>query len=111
MPPMPYYPSGNPTFNEFKKSVYSMNQALFNLVTSARSSYNYHTLYENQPGLNLEIDEKLNKFEKALDYFEMKLHKYHQALITYKHFLGITDIPFTSMDDDNISIDRDILLS
>ncbi|CAI6348840.1 unnamed protein product [Macrosiphum euphorbiae] len=110
MPYMPNYPEDNPCFNEFKKSVYTMNQALANIIAAARSAYNYHTLYKNQPGLNMEINEKKEIFDKALNFFENKLLKYRQALINYKALLEYTknSPPVVSMDDD-IPIDRDLL--
>lgn len=87
-----------------------MNQALANIIAAARSAYNYHTLYKNQPGLNMEINEKKEIFDKALNFFENKLLKYRQALINYKALLEYTknSPPVVSMDDD-IPIDRDLL--
>jgi len=109
MPPMPYYPIDSPIFNEFKKSVYTINQALFNLIATARSAFNYHSLYKDQQDLNLEISEKLSKFEKGINYFENKLLKYRQSLINYKNSLGFLNNQTPSMNDDDIPIDRDLL--
>ncbi|XP_060877951.1 uncharacterized protein LOC132950480 [Metopolophium dirhodum] len=109
MPYMPNYPVDCPSFNEFKKSVYTMNQALANVIATARSAYNYHSLYKKQPGLNMEINEKKEIFDKALNYFENKLLKYRQALINYKALLEYNKMPpIVSMDDD-IPIDRELL--
>ncbi|XP_022169828.1 uncharacterized protein LOC111033419 [Myzus persicae] len=109
LPYMPYYPKERTTFTEFKKSVYTLNQALFNVIASARSAYNYYSLYNKQPGLTLEITEKKDKFEKALNYFENKLMDYRHSLIQFKTLINYdTNIPVTSLDDD-IPIDRAIL--
>ncbi|KAL5242021.1 hypothetical protein ACI65C_009431 [Semiaphis heraclei] len=109
MPPMSYYPIENSIFNEFKKSVYTMNQAIINLIATARSAFNYNSLYKDQQDLNLEISEKLSKFEKSINYFENKLLKYRQSLINYKNWLGTVNTQPQAMDDD-IPVDRDILL-
>ncbi|NP_001155659.1 uncharacterized protein LOC100165393 precursor [Acyrthosiphon pisum] len=109
MPYMPNYPVDCPSFNEFKKSVYTLNQALANIIAAARSVYNYHTLYKNQPGLNMEINEKKEIFDKALNFFENKLLKYRQALINYKALLEYSNnSPVITVDDD-IPIDRELL--
>ncbi|XP_015367231.1 PREDICTED: uncharacterized protein LOC107164064 [Diuraphis noxia] len=109
LPSMPYYPISTPNFNDFKKSVYTMNQALLNLIGSARSAFDYRSLYKDQDNLNLDISEKLSKFEKAIDYFENKLLKYRQSLIKYKNELGFIDSPVYHTDD-RVSIDPNILL-
>jgi len=86
-----------------------MNQALANIIAAARSAYNYHMLYKNQPGLYIEINEKKDAFDKALNYFENKLLKYRQALINYKALLEYTKkTPVVALDDD-IPIDRELL--
>nr|AQR58536.1 Mp1-like effector [Myzus cerasi] len=109
MPYMPYYPTECPTFNEFKKSVYTMNQALINIISSASNAYNYYSLYKHQPGPNLEIQETNDKFEIAVDYLEKKLIDYRQALTNFRKSIEYkTNIPILSMDDD-IPIDRDLL--
>lgn len=86
-----------------------MNQAIINLIATARSAFNYNSLYKDQQDLNLEISEKLSKFEKSINYFENKLLKYRQSLINYKNWLGTVNTQPQAMDDD-IPVDRDILL-
>ncbi|KAL4144155.1 hypothetical protein QTP88_006381 [Uroleucon formosanum] len=110
-PYMPKYPiDNNPIFNEFKKNVYTLNQALFNLIAAARSVYNYNSLYKTQRGLNLELNERKEIFEKALNFFENKLLKYRQGLIDYKTLLDYINNPASASPiDDDISIDHNLL--
>ncbi|EPZ62410.1 hypothetical protein H477_5418 [[Clostridium] sordellii ATCC 9714] len=65
MPYMPYYPMDVPAYNDYKKSIYTLNQALANICFNAQGAYDYYSLYKDQPGLNLELKENKVRFEKS----------------------------------------------
>lgn len=108
LPYMLKYPTNNHTFDEFRKNVYTLNQALFNLIATARSVYDYNTFYKNQFGPSLAINERKDIFEKAINFFENKLLKYRQGLIDYKNLLDYTRNTSSPTGDD-ISIDPNLL--
>nr|AQR58535.1 Mp1-like effector [Rhopalosiphum padi] len=109
MPYMPYYPMDVPAYNDYKKSIYTLNQALANICFNAQGAYDYYSLYKDQPGLNLELKENKVRFEKALKHFDDKMNEYRQALLNYKMLLGYKNQMPVSLDD-NIPIDPDLLM-
>lgn len=104
--PLPYYPLDTPAYNELKKSIYLVNQALANVCFNAQSVFDYYTLYNNQIVDKSKLDEKLNKFAKSQKYLKDQYAKYQDALAAYKTELAI-ERPELS---DNIPIDSAVLL-
>jgi len=86
-----------------------MNQALGNLIATGRSVYDYYSLYKTQPGLNLELNEKKENFERALNHFENTLANYRQDLLNYKNVIDFSPKPTLIPMDDDISIDPNAL--
>ncbi|XP_025204389.1 uncharacterized protein LOC112601150 [Melanaphis sacchari] len=118
MPYMPYYPMDSPIYNEYKKSIYTLNQALGNICFASQNAYDYSTLYKDQANVNLELNESKNRFERALRHFDEKMNEYRQALMNYKMLLGYknpvpitmpTPMPTPITLDDNITIDPAVM--
>lgn len=98
-----------PVYTSYKKSIYTLNQALGNICFSAQNVYDYYKLYKNQPSLNLELNESKNRFESAIQHFDEKLSEYRQALMNYKLLLGYKNNNIPTLMDDNIGIDSNLL--
>jgi len=86
-PFIPSYPTDDPTYTKFKKSVYSLGQALGYTSFSAQQAYDYYKFYINQSSLNLPLNESKIKFDNSLNNFEEKLREYYQALNNLKRML------------------------
>lgn len=89
MAPMSYYPTDSPAYAEFKKSLYSMNQALGNVNFNAQAYYDYYNLYKyNNAQYAAEFNSKLQNFEKAQDYLNQQYSDYQKELADFKNSLG-----------------------
>lgn len=94
------YPMDSSEYTEFKKSLYALSQATANLCMKGQGAYDYYYWSVTPDGLVCiqdEYNEKMSKFESAIDYMNQMYQNYLNALANFKASMNC---PTISMDDD-----------
>ncbi|VVC24313.1 Hypothetical protein CINCED_3A017619 [Cinara cedri] len=104
--PMACYPIDTKSYNDLKKSIYSLNQGLGNVCFNAQAAFDYYSLYKNQAVAQSKLDEKLDKFNKAQKFLDDQYQNYQQALNAYKADLALQAVVYS----DNVPINSALLL-
>lgn len=102
-----YYPSDSQTFNEVKKSLYSLALAAGNACFSTQSSYDYLSLFKYQGIYEPKLAEKIAKLHSAEKYLQEAYLKYQQDMVNYKNSLAIPK-PALPLSD-NVEVNQDFL--
>lgn len=91
----------SPAYNDLKKSLYLLNQALGNVVFTSQSYYDYYGLYKYQNPASYQADYNaaLSKLTNAENYLASTYNDYQRALNAYKASLALGGVPPPVLSD------------
>lgn len=105
---LPYYPVDSPAYNDLKRSIYILNQALGSVCFNAQSYYDYYNFNKYSPTYQADYNQALSKLANSENYLTNSYNDYLRALNAYKAALN-SPIATTVLTD-NIGINPAILV-